>query len=129
MGATKKQIHSQELVELSKLFKALAHPARIAIINRLLEEEDINCKSLQSEIDLAQSTISSHLKVLHDSGILGVKVIKNNAYYKVNVLVLKQVVLYVEKVIKERNLQNDDLRSIYFTPFFKLLKQNIQNYS
>jgi DNA-binding transcriptional ArsR family regulator len=58
MGATKSHIHTENQVALAQLFKALAHPARVAIVENLLMYDDLNCKDLGQLIQLAQSTIS-----------------------------------------------------------------------
>lgn len=49
---------------------ALAHPARIAILRHLAEVEACCCKDVVDRLDLAQSTVSQHLKVLVDAGLV-----------------------------------------------------------
>lgn len=55
---------------LAELCKALAHPARIEILNRLLMEDRCICGDLVAALPLAQSTVSQHLKVLKESGLV-----------------------------------------------------------
>lgn len=55
---------------LARAFKALAHPARLAIVRALLEEEGCCCGEIVRRLPLAQSTVSEHLKVLKDAGIV-----------------------------------------------------------
>lgn len=55
--------YSESQVELSKLAKAMAHPARIAIL-QLLSSNDYTCNGIVNELPLAQSTVSQHLKEL-----------------------------------------------------------------
>jgi len=53
------------------LFKALADPARVRILNVLATQTDAVCGcDLEEPLDLAQPTVSFHLKKLHDAGLL-----------------------------------------------------------
>ena len=55
---------------LAAMSRALAHPARIAILRELVESGDRNCLDLTRQIDLAQSTVSEHLRVLKEAGLI-----------------------------------------------------------
>jgi ArsR family transcriptional regulator, arsenate/arsenite/antimonite-responsive transcriptional repressor len=57
-------------VELSALCKALAHPARVHILRLLVRKNTCVCGELVSELDLAQSTVSQHLKVMKEAGLV-----------------------------------------------------------
>ncbi|MBB2148261.1 ArsR/SmtB family transcription factor [Pedobacter gandavensis] len=70
MGLTKSEIFTKEQNELSTLLKALAHPARIAILQRILISNTCICGDLVEELGLAQATISQHLKELKNAGII-----------------------------------------------------------
>lgn len=79
MGASKTEIFSKEQNELATLLKAMAHPARIAILQHLIAANACICSDLVEELGLAQATISQHLKELRNAGIIqgtieGVKV-------------------------------------------------------
>lgn len=50
--------------------KAIAHPARIAILQVLLKKNSCVCGSLVDELGLAQATISQHLKELKTAGLI-----------------------------------------------------------
>ena len=50
--------------------KALAHPARIAIIQHLIKANACICGDLVEELGLAQPTISQHLKELKTAGLI-----------------------------------------------------------
>jgi ArsR family transcriptional regulator len=56
--------------ELAALAKALAHPARVRIVRHLLAREECQVGALVGELPLAQSTVSQHLKVLRDAGLV-----------------------------------------------------------
>ena len=70
MGLTKSEIFTSKQNKLSLLFKALAHPARIAIIQQLLKMDTCFCGELACELGLAQSTISQHLLELKKAGLI-----------------------------------------------------------
>lgn len=70
MGASKTQIFSKEQNELATLLKAIAHPARIAILEHIIAANACICGDLVEELGLAQATISQHLKELKNAGII-----------------------------------------------------------
>ena len=70
MGATKTEIFTERQNKLAQMMKALAHPARIAIIQRLLKANECVCGDLVEELGLAQATISQHLKELKNAGLI-----------------------------------------------------------
>lgn len=55
---------------LAAMCKALGHPARISILNQLLREDRCICGRIVEVLPLAQSTVSQHLKVLKDAGLI-----------------------------------------------------------
>lgn len=70
MGTTKSESFSAEQNQMAMLLKALAHPARIAIVEYLLKVQSCICGDIVSELPLAQPTISQHLKELKNAGII-----------------------------------------------------------
>ncbi len=70
MGLTKHEIYTSKQIELAKVANALSHPARIAIIEELMNKNTCICGELVTEIGLSQSTISQHLKELKDVGLI-----------------------------------------------------------
>jgi Predicted transcriptional regulators len=64
MGTAKIDLHSEEDQQLAKYAKALAHPARIAILKLLTQKQACICGDIVGEIPLSQSTVSQHLKEL-----------------------------------------------------------------
>ena len=56
--------------ELAQLSKALGHPARIQIVRLLARRESCICGEISEEFPLAQSTISQHLKILKEAGLI-----------------------------------------------------------
>jgi ArsR family transcriptional regulator len=56
--------------ELARLAKALGHPARVAILRRLLSQGECVCGEIVEGLPLAQATVSQHLKVLKEAGLI-----------------------------------------------------------
>jgi ArsR family transcriptional regulator, arsenate/arsenite/antimonite-responsive transcriptional repressor len=56
--------------ELAALAKAIGHPARVQILRLLARRETCICGDIVSELPLAQSTVSQHLKVLKEAGLI-----------------------------------------------------------
>ncbi len=52
------------------MLKALAHPTRLEIVRRLSEVGDQQCLDIAKVLDLAQSTVSEHLRVLREAGLI-----------------------------------------------------------
>ncbi|MES2650425.1 MAG: metalloregulator ArsR/SmtB family transcription factor [Bacteroidota bacterium] len=70
MGASKTDHFTDKQNEMALLMKALAHPARIAIIDYLLEVSTCICGDIVNELPLAQPTVSQHLKELKNAGLI-----------------------------------------------------------
>jgi len=62
MGLTKTEIFTEKQNRLALMMKALAHPARIAILQELIKTNACVCGDLVTDLGLAQATISQHLK-------------------------------------------------------------------
>jgi ArsR family transcriptional regulator len=56
--------------ELAALAKAVGHPARVQILRLLVRKTACVCGDIVDELPLAQSTVSQHLKVLKDAGLI-----------------------------------------------------------
>ena len=69
---------------LADMCKALAHPARIRIFRHLLAEEKCVCGRIVEILPLAQSTVSQHLKILKDAGLVSGTVEGPRTCYCVN---------------------------------------------
>jgi ArsR family transcriptional regulator len=56
--------------DLAKLAWGLAHPARVKIVQLLAQRTSCVCGEIVEEMPLAQSTVSQHLKILKESGLV-----------------------------------------------------------
>jgi ArsR family transcriptional regulator len=70
MGVTKSDFFSNQQNEMAQLLKALAHPARIAIVDYLLTVDSCICGDIVNKLPLAQPTVSQHLKELKNANII-----------------------------------------------------------
>lgn len=70
MGATKSDSFTAKQNKMAQLAKALAHPARIAIIEYLLSVDTCICGDIVDHLPLAQPTVSQHLKELKNAGLI-----------------------------------------------------------
>ena len=70
MGITKSELFSDRKNTLATMFKVLAHPARLAILQYIINQKACICNDLVEELGLAQATISQHLKELKNSGLI-----------------------------------------------------------
>ena len=57
-------------VALARVAKALGHPARVAIVRMLAASGTCVCGDIVDRMPLAQATVSQHLKVLKDAGLI-----------------------------------------------------------
>lgn len=70
MGLSKSAAFSELDNRLAKYAKALAHPARIAILRLLIQKQACICGDIVDELPLSQSTVSQHLKELKAAGLI-----------------------------------------------------------
>ena len=70
MGVSKKELFTIEQNRMSELAKAIAHPARVAILEHLLKTNSCVCGDIVDVLPLSQSTISQHLSALKKAGII-----------------------------------------------------------
>lgn len=70
MALARKEEFPEKDLQLSEWCKALAHPARIAILRNLAKRGECICGELVLDLPLAQSTVSQHLKALKEAGLV-----------------------------------------------------------
>ena len=70
MALSRKDEFPKKDLSLSECCKALAHPARIAILRNLASRGECICGELVLDLPLAQSTVSQHLKALKRVGLI-----------------------------------------------------------
>ena len=76
--------------KISKLLKALSHPARLRIVEGLLKDE-CNVSQIQKKLVLPQATISQHLRILKEAGIIKGRRERTKVCYKVVSAVARKI--------------------------------------
>jgi DNA-binding transcriptional ArsR family regulator len=70
MAFHKKEEFTRKEQDLAAFAKAMAHPARIAILKVLAQKNQCICGEIVEVLPLAQSTVSQHLKELQNAGLI-----------------------------------------------------------
>lgn len=91
MGITKTDIFNEKQNRLASILKALAHPARIAILEHIIKQDACICNDLVNELGLAQATISQHLKELKNIGIIKGNIEGTSVCYCIDDFVWQQI--------------------------------------
>lgn len=85
MGATKSEAFSVKENRIAMYARALAHPARVAILKLLAQKAACQCGDIVDELPLSQSTVSQHLKELKEAGLIKGEIEGVKVCYCVNV--------------------------------------------
>ena len=80
---------------------ALSHPARLAIVRRLAAADACCCKDVVRHLDLAQSTVSQHLKVLVQAGLVIYEPNRQRSRYVLDRPALQEVLGAVSGLVNE----------------------------
>lgn len=84
MAINKKHNFSSREQALAAFAKAIAHPARIAILKVLAEKNECICGEIVEVLPLAQSTVSQHLRELKEAGLINGSVDGPRSCYCIN---------------------------------------------
>ena len=104
MGATKTEHFTNRQNSIAALSKAMAHPARVAIIEYLLKVDSCICGDIVNELPLSQPTVSQHLKELKNAGLIKGEIEGNTICYCIDEKVFQKLQSYFSQiVIKSKN--------------------------
>ena len=106
MGLTKTLGYTSEQQLLAQFAKALAHPARIAILQTLLEKRTCVCGELVSDIGLAHATISQHLKELKLVGLIQGSISGARVCYCINPKTMSKVKEAFAQLLNESEISD-----------------------
>jgi len=70
MAYAKTELFSKEFQKNALIFKALAHPARLAILKYLAEAQTCITGDIADELPLSRTTVNQHLKELKQAGLI-----------------------------------------------------------
>lgn len=85
---------------LASVARALGHPARVRIVRLLSEQTECRGADVFSELPLAQSTISEHLRVLKEAGVINARPVGTSMVYCVVPTVLEEFAAAIGRVAR-----------------------------
>lgn len=100
MGATKSDFFTAEQNEIATALKAMAHPARIAILEFLVKTDKCVCGDIVDELPLAQPTVSQHLKELKNAGLIKGNIEGNSICYCIDKTVFNNMLKKMQALLK-----------------------------
>jgi ArsR family transcriptional regulator len=108
MGASKTESFTDKQNEISRIAKAMGHPARIAIIEYLLRTDACICNDIVNELPLSQPTISQHLRELKSAGLIKGSVEGNTICYCIDERALKKIQSYISAILSKFSAKNQN---------------------
>lgn len=84
--------------QLAELAWAVAHPARVRIVKLLIRRQTCVCGEIVDSLPLAQSTVSQHLKILKEAGLIEGEVDGPKVCYGINPRKLQQLKSLIAKL-------------------------------
>lgn len=106
MALTKAQLFDDKQIKTAGFAKALAHPARIAILEILARRNTCICGDITDQLPLAQSTVSQHLKALKSAGIIKGEIDGVRTCYCLNEEHLAEMKKIIETFLTNLSTQN-----------------------
>lgn len=89
-----------EYIKNAKLFKALSDPTRLSIVDMISCGEKCACKILE-EFSITQPTLSHHMKILCDVGLVNPRREGKWTHYSINKAQIKELHQYINSVTNE----------------------------
>ena len=86
--------------EIVRCAKALAHPARMSIIQMLACEKEYPGSQIVTWVGLAQSTVSEHLRILKEAGLIASRPLGATRAYRLLPRELEHFAAAVEKIVE-----------------------------
>ena len=101
MAFSKANEFNSELIELAQFAKAIAHPARIQILEHLASKNTCFCGDIVKELPLSQSTVSQHLKALKEAELIENEVEAPAICYCINNVKMEKVYKQFKKLFSK----------------------------
>jgi ArsR family transcriptional regulator len=86
---------------LAESLRALAHPARLAILRTLAGRGRCVCGEVVEVMPLAQATVSQHLKILKDAGLIQGRIDGRNSCYCLDVDGIEELRATLDRLLRE----------------------------
>jgi ArsR family transcriptional regulator, arsenate/arsenite/antimonite-responsive transcriptional repressor len=103
MPTAKVELFDTELQENAILFKALGHPARLAILNFLAGTNTCFTGDISNELPLGRTTVNQHLDELKKSGLIQGHIAGSKTNYCINPSVIQKLKKAMDKLINHMN--------------------------
>jgi ArsR family transcriptional regulator len=103
MSYSKKSEFDKKDQDISFIFKALGHPARLAILKVLAKYNTCMCGEIVAELPLSQSTVSQHLKELRSIGVINGKQNCSAVVYSINKKAFKKAEKKMKRYFSKLN--------------------------
>lgn len=104
MAYAKTELFSKESQKRAELYKALAHPARLAILEYLAETRKCITGDIAEELPLSRTTVNQHLKELKEAGLITGTTEGVKTCYCINIDKVKELKEITEKFINDINI-------------------------
>jgi ArsR family transcriptional regulator len=106
MVHSKVELFEEELIQNAILFKALAHPARLKILQFLSETKTCITGDISDELPLGRTTVNQHLKELKDVGLVTGHIEGVKTKYCLDVGKLQELQNSIQSFLERINLEN-----------------------
>jgi ArsR family transcriptional regulator, arsenate/arsenite/antimonite-responsive transcriptional repressor len=103
MVYSKTELFREDLQTSAELFKALGHPARLAILKYLAETKTCITGDFADELPLSRTTVNQHLKELKEAGLIVGKIDGVKTCYCLDLSKIKELKCLVELFFEEIN--------------------------
>lgn len=80
---------------------ALAHPVRLGILMHIARNGECGCRDVVETLPLAQSTVSQHLKVLSEAGLISLERRAQRSHYRLDRDALRRVSQELSAIVEE----------------------------
>jgi len=107
----KTELFEESLQKAAVYFKALSHPARLAIINYLVETGTCITGDITDELPLSRTTVSQHLQELKDCNLIQGSVDGSKVNYCINAIGLEEII----KVLRNLAAQLEKSKSCSYS--------------
>ncbi|MBX7242897.1 MAG: metalloregulator ArsR/SmtB family transcription factor [Bacteroidia bacterium] len=123
MGLSKSSYFTEKQNRIATITKAIGHPARVAILEHLINANSCICGDLVNVLPLSQPTVSQHLKELRNAGIIKGEIEGNSICYCINPEILNELTGFIQIItqnIFSKSIKNHQTMNL--TAFKKSLK-------
>lgn len=95
--------HTKEQKQLAAFVKAMAHPTRIAILQYLASLDSCFFGDIHKELGISKATVSEHLRLLKESGLIQGEIIPPKVKYCINAENFRKAAGEFDRLLTVRN--------------------------